>query len=309
MITWPGRARHRYYTAKATRFLVHEFSLEYLRCVHCGGRLELDVLHATREVNEGFLTCRRCAHVFPIVMKIPVMWKTLRSYLSERRKLGGLLYAQAGDPRLKSFIRQSLGGDRLLADKSDHESHWARVYSSSRDSAFYSKVRRVVTRLDSDTALEHGCSVGTVSAHLSKHNRHTLGIDRSFSALLVAKTDFDERSDYFVADSLNHPFGSRRFDTVVGLNLLEIIEPTELLSVLSRQVGGTLVLADPYDNDRGASSVRRPVGPGSLRLELARRRFRISADTQRPGFIPWRLKISDRAEMRYRVDLVVSTRG
>lgn len=287
---------------------MHEFSLEYLRCVICGGRLELDVIHATREVNEGLLTCKRCAHVFPIVMKIPIMWKTLRSYLSERRKLGGLLYAQAKSSRLKSLIRQSLKNAQSEIDKSDHESHWARVYSSSRDSALYSRIKRVIARLDSDTALEHGCSVGIVSGHLSKHNTHTLGIDRSFSALFVAKTAFDAKSDYFVADSLKHPFGSKRFDTVVGLNLLDIIEPRELLSVLSRQVGGTLVLADPYDNDRGASSVRSPVGPDSLRLELERRRLRISKDTQRPAFIPWRLKISDRAEMGYRVDLVVSTR-
>ncbi len=171
------------------------------------------------------------------------------------------------------------------------------------------KIKQVIAGLDPGVALEHGCSVGIVAEHLSRHNRRAFGIDRSFSALFVAKTAFNEKLDYFVADSLNHPFGDKKFDTIVGLNLLEIIEPRELLSVLSRQVRKTLILADPYDNNRGASSVRRPVGPDSLRSELEGRRFQISEDTQKPSFIPWRLKISDRIEMDYRVDLVVSIRG
>ncbi len=288
---------------------MHESSLEYLRCVGCGGGLELDVFDATREVNEGFLTCKKCSRVFPIIMKIPILWRTPGSYLSERPKLGGQLHARARSPKLRSFIRMSLKGGRPRTDKSDREYHWAQVYSSSRGSAFYSRIRQVVAGLDPGIALEHGCSVGIVSGHLSKYNIRTLGIDRSFSALFVAKTRFNERLDYFVADSLDHPFGCRRFDTVVGLNLLDVIEPRELLSVLSGQVGGTLILADPYDNNRGTSSVGRPVDPGSLRLELERLHLRVSKDTQRPSFIPWRLRISDRIEVGYKVDLVISTRG
>ena len=286
---------------------MHEFSLEYLRCVKCSGKLELDIFDATKEINEGFLTCKKCNHMFPIILKIPILWKSLESYFSERSKLGKLIHQQIRSPKLKSFIKNSLAKNSLT-DRSEHEKHWAQVYSSSKDSKFYSKIKQEISRLDSEVALEHGCSIGIISRHLSKFTKYTFGIDRSFSALFVAKTTFNPKLDYFVADSLNHPFGNKKFDTIVGLNLLEIIEPHEFLSILSKQVKKTLILADPYDNKRGLLSVKNPVESDSLRLELEKHDFQISKHTKQPSFIPWGLKINDRTEINYKVDIVLATR-
>lgn len=310
---------------------MHESGLEYLRCTGChtARRLDLEALSCNREVDEGFLTCRHCGLVFPIILGIPVMWADnngggrhcgLESYLGPRKKTGELMYRRTRNPAMRGYIKSALGAAAPAGDQSDHERHWAGVYLASTRSGFYTAIRREISRLESDTAVEHGCSVGIITRHLARHNRHTFGIDRSFMALLEAKMAAAPpggRLDYVAADSLRHPFGkngngandgNQRFDTVVALNMIDMVEPGQLLPVLAAQTKRNLVVSSPYDSHRGAASVTHPATPDSLRAGLRRGRLDIPPRFHKPGRIPWTLKIGPRIEVRYLVDLVVAQR-
>ena len=87
---------------------MHESSLEFLRCVKCGAKLELDIFESGKEIEEGILQCKKCNLEFPIIQKIPVLSDNFSKYLSSRRILGGKLYKLSLSSKLKSFVKKSL---------------------------------------------------------------------------------------------------------------------------------------------------------------------------------------------------------
>ena len=289
---------------------MHNFSVKYLRCVCCKGNLELEVLQEHCEIDEGFFYCKNCNLTFPIISKIPVLWNDFASYISNRARLGGLLYMSANHKKMKAFLKKSLSKVKKSEDRTVLEERWTRIYQNSKRSKFYSVIKNRLVKMPKTTfALEHGCSVGTISDSMRKNNDIVFGIDRSFSAILTAKksNSMHDNLDYFVADSILHPFGNKKFGLIVVLNLLELIEPKDLITLVSKQIRkGTLVLSDPYDYDRGKYSVKNPISPQVLRKELQKYGFSISLDTKKPSFIPWTLNFNSRIRLNYRVDLVVS---
>ncbi|MDH3619123.1 MAG: methyltransferase type 11, partial [Nitrosopumilus sp.] len=66
-----------------------EFSLDYLRCVNCGSKLEVDIFKKLQEIEEGILECKKCKSQYPIIEKIPILWDDFTNYISNRRMLGG----------------------------------------------------------------------------------------------------------------------------------------------------------------------------------------------------------------------------
>lgn len=285
---------------------MQEFSLKYIRCVRCKGKLELEILHQTQEINEGFLYCKICKLKYPIISKIPILRSDFVSYISNRSKLGGKLYLKANHKTMKLFVKKSLSKIKKLEDKTGIEERWAKIYLASKSTKFYSIIQENLSKLPKSTlALEHGCSIGTISKFMATNNDVVFGIDNSFSAIYAAKKNQIENLNYFVADSLEHPFGNLKFGLVVALNLLELVEPNKLVKIISRQTKGTLVLSDPYDYDRGKFSVKNPVTPTILRKELQKHGFRISSNTMKPSFIPWNLSLNKRTRLNYHVDLVV----
>jgi len=132
------------------------------------------------------------------------------------------------------------------------------------------------------------------------------GIDRSFSALRIAKKSFKNNLDYFIADSMSSVFGKLQFDLVLALNILELVEPLELLKHISKQIStGYLVISDPYDFDRGVNSVKNPFDELTLRTTLKNYGFKISSKTKKSSYIPWNLKLNPRAILNYKVDLII----
>lgn len=286
---------------------MQEFSLEHLRCIKCAGDLEIQVLRRSSEVDEGFLFCKKCVLYFPIIDRVAIMRDLVR-HLSNRPSLGGELLSAANTPQMKSFVKKSLSKiGRVAEDVSVIEKRWAGIYDKNRRSSFYSKMKKSLDSVPGDVALEHGCSVGIVTKHLAKDRSTVFGIDRSYYGVLMAKRHAQANLDYFVADSLEQPFGRIKFDVVVGLNIFELIEPKILLKSLARQVkrNGFLVLSDPYDYERGSKSVREPLFEDSVRSELAKCGFSISNDTKRPSHVRWNLQLYDRAVLQYKVDLVI----
>ena len=285
-----------------------DFSLDYLRCVNCNNALEIEIFEQLCEIEEGFLVCNNCNNKYPIISKIPIIQSDLTSYFSNRAQLGGYLMTRAKNTKLKSFIKNSL--KKITVTSSDVitlEKRWVITYKNSIKSKFYSHMKNSLDKLPKfDLVLEHGCSIGYITKHLATKHDTVFGIDQSFFAILEAKQNNFKNLDFFVANSLNHPFGNNKFGLVVGLNLLELIEPLDLLNVLSKQASDMILISDPYDFERGVNSVKQTVDSKSLRSELEKRGFVITSNTKKPKFLPWKLNINSRLNLHYKVDLIMA---
>ena len=286
-------------------------SLSYLRCVRCAQKLQLEILIEDKEIDEGFLLCKKCRLYFPIVQKIPIIWDDFQDYIKNRPSLGGELILSSKSKTMKSFLKDSLSKSKKLnEDKSKIEKRWSIIYQKSNKSKFYQVILNSIKELRlQKLVLEHGCSIGIITNHIAKNNELVFGIDRSFHAIKTAKQNQKKNCDYFVANSEYHPFGNQKFDLILCLNMLELIEPEHLLKVISKQISkGILVMSDPYDFDRGANSVKNPVTPTQLRQILKELGFKISSITKKPSYIPWNLIINNRTRLHYKADLVMASK-
>ena len=269
----------------------------------------LEKLIESKEIKEGFLICKNCHAKYPIICSIPILWDDFTLYLTSRTSLGGELFHACTSSKLKKFVKKSLSKvTRKADDRTGIEKNWSRIYQNSIYSSFYTKIKPIIKKLPkSRLALEHGCSIGTASKFLSNTHELVFGIDSSFPSIIIANKSKPKNVDFFVADSLNHPFGTLKFDCVVGLNLLEIIEPIEFLKVVSKQISkGHVLISDPYDFERGIKSIKKPLYEKELRKHLEKLGFVIDKNTKKPSYVNWKLKINLRANLNYKVDIVLA---
>lgn len=287
---------------------MHEFSLNFLRCVRCGSKLELDVLKKGTEIEEGILECKKCTLCFPIIQKIPIIWDNFSKYISERMVLGGKLYKSISHDKMKKFLKHSLSNSkRNTDDRTALEERWCKIYQNSQKSKFYSIVKNELYAMQkSKLVLEYGCSIGILGSFLANSNQTVFGIDRSFSAISIAKKTQKDNLDYFVADLMSDVFGKTKFDLILALNVLELVEPKDLLQHISKQLQGNFVISDPYDFDRGKNSVKKPLDELALRASLEELGFAITAKTKKPSYLTWNLKLNPRTTLNYKVDLVIA---
>ena len=210
---------------------------------------------------------------------------------------------------MKQFIRKSLSKIKKTHndDYSLVEERWSEIYISNRDSSFYSVIKNKLSDFPScDNVLEFGSSVGIVSSFLRKRHKNVLCVDTSFTATSYAKKKSFENLDFFVSDALNHPFGKKKFDLILALNMLEIVEPIKILETISKQIkNGYVILTDPYDYTRGKNSVKTPLYTKDVRKKLRNTGFTIVKKTNQPSYINWTLKINPRTKLVYQVDLIV----
>lgn len=285
-----------------------EFSLDYLRCIKCGSKLQIDIYKKQHEIEEGILECIKCKSLYPIIEKIPILWDDFSNYISNRRLLGGRLVNSASN-KMKPFLKNSLGNKgKNTEDRTNLEDRWTAIYQNSRRSRFYNIIKKELKKLPkSNLVLEYGCSIGKTSSFLADSNNIVFGVDRSFSAIRVASKEPKDNLDYFVADSLSPIFGNTKFDLIVALNLLELIEPVDFLRHISSQIEkGFVLISDPYDYDRGKNSVKKPLDEITLRENLKDLKFKIIQDTENSSNIPWNLKLNPRTTLNYKVDLVIA---
>lgn len=287
---------------------MYESSLRYLRCVRCSNGLELEIFEAKNEIVEGVLTCKICNAQYPIISSIPILLEDLSLYFSIRMKLGGYLLLHAKSKTIKSIIKKSLQQIKKIGDDTtDLEKNWVGIYKNSKNSSLDSKIKSAIRKLPkSNFVIEHGCSIGATSEILAKRNGWVFGIDKSFFALVEAKKRKIDNSDFFLADSLLPPFGRKKFELVVALNVLELIEPLELLKILGRQSARFVMLSDPYDYERGKNSVKIKLDEKSLRTKLSKMGFKFLQNTDEPSFILWKLNVNPRLGLNYRVDLILA---
>ena len=288
---------------------MHEFSLNFLRCVRCGSKLELDVFKKETEIEEGILECKKCTLYFPIIQKIPIIWDDFSKYISERMMLGGKLFHSVSHDKMKIFLKHSLSNSkRNTDDRTTLEERWSKIYQNSQKSKFYSIIKNELDAMPkSKFVLEYGCSIGIMSSFLADSNQNVFGIDRSFSAISVAKKAQKDNLDYFVADLMSDVFGKTKFDLILALNVLELVEPKDLLQHVSKQIlKGNFVISDPYDFDRGKNSVKKPLDELALRASLEELGFAITVETKKPSYLTWNLKLNPRTTLNYKVDLIIA---
>jgi 2-polyprenyl-3-methyl-5-hydroxy-6-metoxy-1,4-benzoquinol methylase len=210
---------------------------------------------------------------------------------------------------MKKFLKHSLSNfKRNTDDRTTLEERWSKIYQSSQKSKFYSMIKNQLDAMPkSKLVLEYGCSIGIMSSSLADSNQNVFGMDRSFSAISIAKKTQKDNLDYFVADLMSDVFGKTKFDLILALNVLELVEPKDLLQHISQQIlKGTLVISDPYDFDRGKNSVKKPVDELTLRTNLEELGFIITANTKKSSYLTWNLKLNPRSTLNYKVDFIIA---
>ena len=232
----------------------------------------------------------------------------LSLFLSIRTKLGGYLLLHAKSPKIKLLIKKSLKNIKKIGDDTtDLEKNWVEIYKKSRPITFETKIKNTISKIPKcNFVVEHGCSIGTISEMIARCHGMVFGIDKSFFALLEAKKHKTKNTDFFLADSLSVPFGTMKFDLVVALNVLELVEPLKLLKTIGTQSRKFVMLSDPYDYDRGKNSVKIRLDGKTLRMKIKQMGFKLIAGTARPSFISWKLRVNPRLELNYKTDLILA---
>ena len=280
-----------------------ETTVNFLSCLQCNSKLDVDVSSKDDEIVEGFLVCKNCTQKFPVIDKIPIIWNDFTKFLFKRRQLAEELYLLSKSEAMKQFVKSSMKS--TSSERSQIEKHWTGIYQNSTNSKFYQTLKKFLSSIDSKISLEYGCSIGTVSSFLGKQSQNVFGIDRSFYAIQIAKRKKSSNVDYVVSDALFPIFGKQKFDLIVGLNILELINPPDLILHVAKQIeSGHFVLTDPYDFERGTNSVETRFDSDSLREFLLESGFQINKKTKQPAFIPWNLEINKRTTLNYQVDLI-----
>ena len=285
---------------------------QYVFCTKCNGNLELEILDETTEINEGFFICKICHLKFPIISKIPILIQNLNQFLEHRPSLGGVFLEHASSEKMLKFIKKILSKTKKIKnDLAYNEKRWSMIYISNRNSSFYRNIKSHLSEISSKKlVLEYGSSVGTISNALGLTHQTVFGVDISFHALLYAKKRSSKNCDYFLADILEHPFGKIKLDLIISLNILELVEPSILLKIISSQISnGIIFLSDPYDYDRGKNSVKNPLSENQLRESLQKYKFIITKNTLTPSKINWNLKLNERTQLNYKVDLIIGKKS
>ena len=282
---------------------------QFIFCVKCKGTLTLDVFDETSEINEGFFLCNNCHLQFPIISKIPIFVENLSQFLANRSSLGGLLFELSLTKVMKEFIKNTLS--KIKKSENDFfqiEKRWTDIYLLNKKSSFYKNMKSYISKIPAKNfVVEYGSSIGIISNTLGLKHTHVFGIDISFSALLEAKKKSPKNCEYFLADILQNPLGKKKFDLIVALNMLELVEPSLLLKTISKQISnGFIFLTDPYDYDRGRNSVKNPLDENQIRDILLQNKFQITSTTKTPSKINWNLKINTRTKLNYKVDIIIA---
>ena len=240
-------------------------------------------------------------------MKIPIMMENLSQFLRNRSSLGGFLVQSSLTKSMKEFIKQNMSKiQKPSNDFFQTEKRWTDIYHSNRKSSFYKIIKSHLLKIPSKNfVVEYGASIGIISNTLGLKHKHVFGIDISFSSLLEAKKISPKNCEYILADILQHPFAKKKFDLIIALNLFELIEPASLLKTISSQTSnGLIFLSDPYDYVRGKNSVKNPLNETEIRTLLQQNQFQITKTTKTPSKINWNLKINERTNLVYKVDII-----
>jgi ubiquinone/menaquinone biosynthesis C-methylase UbiE/uncharacterized protein YbaR (Trm112 family) len=281
------------------------------------------------DCREGFLACEECGIQFPIINGVPIIVRNFDSYIQERTRILGDWILKTSTSQMRNFLREkvkTVDPKLTINNKYEFSSQYYNSYLWThydyrdndrflsmfkyriRPDEIYSKVIQGLEVNVTGKSLDLGCALGASSLNLAKKVAFSYGVDLSYSFITEARRRAAGTSniEYLVCDIADLPFKSLSFDVVMALNILDRTDFDKAFLSLDRCIisGGELVITDPFDSSNDSKTLNSI----NLRLFLEKKGYQIRKKTQRESYIPWIVRINERAYLFYFADYIYAVK-